>query len=103
MSNTISCGCGKTIPAHGDTTCHCAGCHRSFAGLAAFYRHRVDSRCTAPDPTAVDRGGRGWSIDHERIWHYGEQRTPEQWRQAAERMADAARARFHDTAAADAA
>lgn len=59
MSNTISCGCGKTIPAHGDTTCHCAGCHRSFAGLAAFDRHRVDSRCTAPDPTAVDRGGRG--------------------------------------------
>ena len=25
MSNTISCGCGKTIPAHGDTTCHCDG------------------------------------------------------------------------------
>ena len=47
MSNTISCGCGKTIPAHGDTTCHCAGCHRSFAGLAAFDRHRVDSRRTA--------------------------------------------------------
>ena len=103
MSNTISCGCGKTIPAHGDTTCHCAGCHRSFAGLAAFDRHRVDSRCTAPDPTAVDRGGRGWSIYHERIWHYGEQRTPSQWLQAAEARADAARARFHDTAATDAA
>lgn len=103
MATTFSCSCDPAIPAHGDSTCHCPGCHLSFAGLQAFDRHRVDSRCTVPDPTDVDRGGRGWSIDHERIWHYGEQRTPGQWRQAAEARADAARARFHDTAAADAA
>ena len=50
MATTFSCSCDPAIPAHGNSTCHCSGCHRSFAGLAAFDRHRVDSRCTAPDP-----------------------------------------------------
>ena len=91
MATTFSCSCDPAIPAHGDSTCHCSGCHQSFAGLQAFDRHRVDGRCPVPDPDVVDRGGRGWSIDHERIWHYGEQRTPEQWRQAAEARTNLAR------------
>ena len=98
MSDQTRRDLAEAIAAHGDSTCHCSGCHQSFAGLDPFDRHRSDGRCTVPDPDVVDRSGRGWSIDHERIWHYGEQRTPEQWRQAAERMADAARARFYDTA-----
>ena len=98
MATTFSCSCDPAIPAHGDSTCHCSGCHKSFAGLTAFDRHRTGGTCAELDATpTVD--GVGWSIDHERIWHYGEQRTPGQWRQAAEARADAASARFHNTAA----
>jgi hypothetical protein len=35
----------------GTSRCHCsaAGCHRTFAGLALFDRHRVDGACVEPE------------------------------------------------------
>jgi len=32
----------------------------------------------------VDPRGRGWSIDHEDIWHWGQTRTIDQWRAIAD-------------------
>lgn len=39
MANQITCsGCDATWTAM--TACHCSGCHRTFAGVALFDRHR---------------------------------------------------------------
>ena len=81
MTAAFSCSCRRSIPAHGESTCHCSACHTSFAGLAAFDRHRTGGACTVPQS---DADGPGWSIDHEDIWHWGQTRTIDQWRAIAD-------------------
>ena len=100
MTTTFGCaGCRKRIPAHGDTTCHCSACHQSFAGLNAFDRHRTGGTCTTPDPAPTENGV-GWSIDHEGVWHWGEQRTVTEWRAAMHAKGEAARTRLSRSRAA---
>ena len=84
MNADFSCSCRTSIPAHGESTCHCSACHASFAGLTAFDRHRASGECAAPQTGVVDARGRGWPIDHEDIWHWGEVRTIDQWRAIAD-------------------
>lgn len=96
MTVAFACSCRRSIPAHGESTCHCSACHVSFAGLDAFDRHRAGGTCAVPQPGAVGPRSRGWSIDHEDIWHWGVVRTVEQWRALADARAAAIRARFHN-------
>lgn len=59
MNADFSCSCRTSIPAHGESTCHCSACHASFAGLTAFDRHRASGECAAPQTGVVDTRGRG--------------------------------------------
>lgn len=40
----------------GTQTSHCGGCHRNFAGLTAFERHRRDFACLDPATALNPRG-----------------------------------------------
>lgn len=48
----------------GLSTCHCAGCHRTFTGITAFDHHRVGGKCVDPAERglvpAVRRHWTGW-------------------------------------------
>lgn len=82
-------GCGQQgIPSHGEKTCHCSGCYRSFQGLDAFDRHRRLGRCVLD--------GEWWSQDRDGIWHWlpGEYRSAEQWLALAKARAEQARLRI---------
>lgn len=46
-TQSIVCG-GCPARWTGLTTAHCAGCHRTFGGIAGFDAHRVRGACTDP-------------------------------------------------------
>ena len=78
-SNMAYCPrCTKHYPA-GDKTGHCAVCHETFYGLAAFETHRQGAHgpqrhCVKP---GLDPRMDYWQDDKQR-WHLGKQLTPEE-------------------------
>ena len=68
--------CGKQFPAN-NTHGHCASCHETFVGLAAFDAHWLgtsdDRQCWPPE----DLKGQWWRDDHG-YWHKGPKLTEEQ-------------------------
>lgn len=90
MSKTIHppCrDCRKTIP-NGSTGGHCAKCHESFRGDAAFDNHlrrRDDGHADCQHPSNIEKANGGihpyWQ-DDKGVWHYGAKMTEEQKRKA---------------------
>lgn len=81
--------CRKTIPG-GNSGGHCARCHESFRGDAAFDNHLARandgtgrSDCLHPANAYRDNGKQHpyWQDDHG-VWHYGARMTTEQKRKA---------------------
>lgn len=72
--------CSKHYPA-GDKTGHCATCHETFYGLAAFENHRrgphgPERHCITP---GID-DKLDWWLDDRQRWHLGQKLTPEESR-----------------------
>ena len=68
--------CATRVPG-GEYVCHCGECHRTFAHLSAFDRHRVALSCTDPLHKSEGRG-KGFYVDERGVWHWGQPKTADE-------------------------
>ena len=59
--------CGKTFPSN-NTHGHCASCHETFVGLAAFDAHWVGTSADRHCENPAGLKGEWWTDDHG-YWH----------------------------------
>ena len=75
-----SCACGARWK-HAQNRGHCAGCHRTFVGVATFDVHflhdRADGRPTCIDPARDDNPKHRWWLDERGHWHEGKRMDEE--------------------------